>query len=108
MASRLDASERGHRRLIRLSATGALLLMVLMIAGGAAFLQQGASRVDVFGPNNDVRVSIKVDPNNGSAGLEVLGLNGRRVIFLGTSQAGLPNLAIYDPTGQRIVREVAP
>ena len=49
-----------------------------------------------------------MDPNNGSAGLEVLGVNGQRALFLGTSKDGLPNLALYDPTGQRIVREVAP
>jgi len=105
---RLDESERGHRRLLRLSGTGLLLAIVLLFAGGAALLQQGTPRLDVIGPNNDIRVSIRVDPNNGSAGLEVLGVNGRRVIFLGTSQAGLPNLAFYDPTGQRIIREVAP
>ena len=87
---------------------GAFLLMVLLSAGGAALLQQGVPRLDVVGPNNDVRVSIRVNPNNGSAGLEVLGVNGQRAIFLGTSKDGLPNLALYDPTGQRIVRELTP
>src|SRR5438270_10120236 len=90
---RLAESERRHRRLLRLGGTGAFLATVLLMAGGAALLQQGTPRLDVIGPNNDIRVSIRVDPNNGSAGLEVLGVNGRRVIFLGTSQAGLPNLA---------------
>jgi hypothetical protein len=105
---RLDESERGHRRLFRLSGTGAFLFTVLLFAGGAALLQQGTPRLDVVGPNNDVRVSIRVDPNNGSAGLEVLGVNGQRAIFLGTSKDGLPNLALYDPTGQRVVRELTP
>jgi hypothetical protein len=105
---RLDESERGHRRLLRLSGTGAFLLTVLLFAGGAALLQQGVPRLDVVGPNNDVRVSIRVDPNNGSAGLEVLGVDGRRALFLGTSKDGVPNLALYDPTGQRILRELTP
>ena len=105
---RLDESERGHRRRMRVAGAGLLVATVLLSAGGAALLQQGVPRLDVIGPNNDLRVSIRVDPNNGSAGLEVLGVNGQRAIFLGTSKDGLPNLALYDPTGQRIVREVAP
>ena len=91
-----------------MAGAGLLVATVLLSAGGAALLQQGVPRLDVIGPNNDVRVSIRVDPTNGSAGLEVLGVDGRRALFLGTSKDGLPNLALYDPTGQRIVREVAP
>jgi hypothetical protein len=108
LALRLDESERGHRRLLRVAGTGLLLATVLLSAGGAALLQQGTPRLDVVGPNNDVRISIRVDPNNGSAGLEVLGVNGQRAIFLGTSKDGVPNLALYDPTGQRILRELTP
>jgi len=108
LAMRLDEPGRRPPRLGRLSGTGFFLAAILAVSGGAALLQQATPRLDVIGPNNDVRVSIKVDPNNGSAGLEILGVNGRRLIFLGTSQTGLPNLAFYDPTGQRIVREVGP
>jgi len=105
---RLDESERARRRRWRLCGTGAFLASILAIGGGAALLQTGVPRLDVIGPNDDIRVSIRVDPNNGSAGLEILGVNGRRAIFLGTSKDGLPNLALYDPSGQRIVRELAP
>ena len=108
LARRLDESERGHRRRLRLSGAGLSVATVLLSAGSAALLQQGVPRLDVVGPNNDLRVSIRVNPINGSAGLEVLGVNGQRAIFLGTSKDGLPNLALYDPTGQRIVREVTP
>jgi hypothetical protein len=104
---RLDKSERGNRRM-RLAGAGVFIATILLFAGGAALLGDRVARLDVVGPNNDIRASISVDPNSGSAGLEILGLNGRRVIFLGTSQDGIPNLAIFDPTGQRIVREVAP
>jgi len=108
LALRLDTSERDHRRRMREAKTGLFLATILLFAGGAALLVERVTRLDVIGPNNDVRVSMSVDPNTGSAGLEIFGVNGRRVIFLGTSRDGLPNLAIYDPTGQRIVREVAP
>src|SRR5436305_15050233 len=95
---RLDESERVHRRRSRLFGTGAFLAAILLFGGGAALLQRAYPRLDVVGPNDDIRVSIRVDPNNGSAGLEVLGVNGRRAIFLGTSKDGLPNLALYAPS----------
>lgn len=104
---RLEESERAHRRLRR-SGAGALIASVVLIAGGAAQLVGRVPRLDVVGPNNDVRASISVNPENGSAGLEVFGMNGRRVVFLGTSEAGTPNLAIYDPSGQVIVRNLLP
>jgi hypothetical protein len=104
---RADESARRHRRGLRAAGLGAFVAAVLLCGGGAALVQQ-FNQVNVVGPNNDVRVSMKVDPITGSAGLEILGVNGRRVIFLGTSQEGLPNLAIFDATGQRIVREIAP
>jgi len=64
--------------------------------------------VDVVGPNNDVRVSMAVDPTGGSAGLEIFGPNGRKLSFPGTSREGLPDLVFYGPTGGRIVREFGP
>jgi hypothetical protein len=104
---RLDNSERAHRR-VRKAGAGVLIATVLLLAGGAAQLANRVARLDVVGPNNDVRASISVNPDNGSAGLEVFGMNGRRVIFLGTSRDGTPNLAIYDPSGQAIIRNVLP
>jgi hypothetical protein len=104
---RLDQSERGNRRM-RLAAAGVLIAAVLLIAAGAAQLSSRVARLDVVGPNNDVRVSISVNPDNGSAGMEVFGTDGRRVVFLGTSANGTPNLSIYDPSGERVIRSVAP
>src|SRR3954469_4647227 len=71
---RLDRSERDNRRMRRVGA-GVLIAAALLIAGGAAQLANRVPRLDVVGPNNDVRVSISVNPENGSAGLEVFGLN---------------------------------
>jgi hypothetical protein len=104
---RLDKSERGNHRM-RLAGSGVLIAAVLLIAGGAAQLSNRVARLEVVGPNNDVRVAISVNPDNGSAGMEVFGTNGRRVIFLGTSSTGTPNLSIYDPSGQNVIRSVAP
>jgi len=104
---RLDRSELARPCLSRLAGAGAFLTAVLLFVGGAAFAQR-FDRLDVVGPNNDVRLSMGVDPVSGSAGLEIFGLNGRKMIFLGTSREGLPNLAMYDPTGERIVREITP
>ncbi len=87
---------------------GALVTAILLIVGGAAQLANRFPRLEVVGPNNDVRVAVSVNPDNGSAGLEVFGLNGRRVAFLGTSAEGTPNLALYDPAGQAIVRSFTP
>ncbi len=88
--------------------TGAFAATVLLLAGGAVLIGQQVNRLDVLGPNNDVRLAMSVDPISGSAGLEIFGVNGRKVIFLGTSREGLPNLSMYDPTGRVIIREVAP
>ena len=107
LTRRLEDSERARRRSRRAGA-GVLAVAALLIAGGAAQFANRVPRLEVVGPNNDVRASISVDPVNGSAGLEVFGLNGRRVIFLGTSAEGTPNLAIYDPSGQAIIRNILP
>jgi hypothetical protein len=104
---RLGESERGNQRM-RLAGAGVLIAAVLLIAGGAAQLSTRVARLEVVGPNNDVRVAISVNPDNGSAGLEVFGTDGRRVVFLGTSATGTPNLSIYDPSGQNVIRSVAP
>ncbi|WP_435007925.1 hypothetical protein P12x_005189 [Tundrisphaera lichenicola] len=107
VSDRLDRSERRHRRRFRLAVVGGCSAALLLMAGGAAYVQQ-FTRLDVIGPSNDIRVSTTVDPVSGSAGIEILSVEGRRVIFLGTTRDGLPNLSMYDPTGQKIVREVAP
>src|SRR3954466_1328222 len=106
---RLDQSERGNRRM-RLAGAGAgvLAAAILLIAGGAAQVSNRVARLDVVGPNNDVRVSISVNPETGSTGMEVFAVDGRRVVFLGTSANGTPNLSIYDPTGQNVIRSVTP
>jgi len=104
---RLDDSERARRR-ARKAGAGVLIASALLLVGGAAQLANRVARLDVVGPNDDVRASISVNPENGSAGLEVFGINGRRVVFLGTSANGTPNLAIYDPSGQAIVRSLTP
>jgi len=107
LALRLDRSERGYRRLRRAGA-GVLATAVLLLAGGAAQHVGLVPRLDVIGPANEVRVSISVNEETGSAGLEIFGLNGRRVAFLGTSHDGIPNLALYDPAGVAIVRSFTP
>jgi hypothetical protein len=107
LALRLDRSERGLRRMRRVGA-GSFAAVVLMLVGGAAQLGTRTPRLDVVGPNDDVRVSISVNQASGSAGLEVFGLNGRRVLFLGTSAEGVPNMALYDAAGQGIVRTFTP
>ncbi len=107
MTLRLERAEQHGRRRARLAATAAFGAAMLMFAGGALFVQQ-VTRLDVIGPNNDVRLAMSVDPITGSAGLEIFGVNGRKMIFLGTSRDGLPNLSMYDPSGLRIIREVAP
>ncbi len=104
---RLEESERAHRRMRRAGA-GGLIAAVLLLAGGAAQFAGRVPRLDVVGPNNDVRAAISVNPEYGSAGLAGFGVNGRRVVFLGTSEDGTPNLAIYDPSGQAIIRNVLP
>ena len=84
------------------------MAVLLMVAGGAALHGGLVPRLDVLGPANEVRVSISVNEETGSAGLEVFGLNGRRVAFLGTSHEGVPNLALYDPAGVAVVRSITP
>ena len=54
MGRRLDRSERSGRRMARLAGIGAFLAAALLVAGGAALVQQ-FNRVDVIGPNNDIR-----------------------------------------------------
>jgi hypothetical protein len=108
LALRLDKSERRHRRLRRVSAGGLATAAVLLLAGSAAQFGGLVPRLDVIGPANQVRVSISVNEETGSAGLEIFGLNGRRVAFLGTSHEGIPNLALYDPAGVAIVRSFTP
>ncbi len=107
LAHRLDEAERGSRRWRRAGA-GVLAMAALLVAGGAAHLGGLVPRLDVVGPNNDVRVSIGVNPATGSAGVEIIGLNGRKVAFLGTSDEGIPNLALYDPAGVAVVRSFRP
>lgn len=107
LAHRLDQAERGNRRWRR-AGVAALATVSLLVAGGAAHLGGLVPRLDVVGPSNDVRVSIAVNQATGSAGVEIFGLNGRKVAFLGTSDEGIPNLALYDPAGVAVVRSFRP
>jgi hypothetical protein len=107
MRVRLDRSERAHRRLRRIGLAATVILISTFLAG-AALIGDQVTRLVVVGPNNDPRINLEVNPATGSAGIEILGTNGRRVLFLGTSANGTPNLAIYDALGVQIVREVAP
>ena len=104
---RLDRSDRGYRRLRRAGAV-VMAAAVLLLAGGAAQLGGLVPRLDVVGPTNQVRISLSVNEETGSAGLEIFGVNGRRVAFLGTSHTGIPNLALYDPEGLAVVRSFTP
>jgi hypothetical protein len=100
---RLEASLR-HARRFRLIA--AFSIVVLVFVSGAALVESQFTRLQILGPNNDVRVDMNVNPIDSGTSINLLNTQGVRVLLIGVDPKGSPEIVFFDETGRRAVKAV--
>jgi hypothetical protein len=102
----LDAS---RRRVRRIASVVACSLALMVFAGGASLMRDAfVGRVDVLGPNNDLRASINVNPEDSGVSINLLDVKGVRRLLIGVDPKGNPEIVFFDPTGQKEAKAIRP
>lgn len=103
--ARLEVSLRRTRRIAILAVCA---IVVPVVAGGASFVRDQFTRMEILGPNNDVRIAMNVNAKDSSAGIALNNAEGKRVLLLGVDPQGTPEIVFFDPTGTKIAKAIQP